>query len=119
MIFEVIKEHQSSQQEPIQLKIGDRVSFSDRLSGPEGWERWIYCYIEETNLEGWVPEQIIYKYKENQGVLMRDYVAKELNVKVGDKFQLIEELNGWIRGRLISSSEEGWLPKDHIEPSRE
>lgn len=119
MIYEVIKEHVSNDPNPIQLQKGDYVTFTDRLSGPEGYERWVYCVKEDSEQKGWVPEQVIYKYHDEKGIIMRDYIARELNVQSGDKFQIIEELNGWVWGKLIPSNEKGWLPKDHLEPSRE
>ncbi|KGX86737.1 SH3 domain-containing protein [Pontibacillus litoralis] len=115
MIYEVVKEHHKTNKNPLKLSVGDQITFKARVSGPEVYERWVYCLHEVSGLEGWVPEQLIYKYKDYEGVMMRSYSANELEVDIGDKFQVLEVLNGWVWGKLISSGEMGWLPKQCLE----
>ena len=75
------------------------------------WPGWIWCTSIE-NKSGWVPENVI----ANDGNLSRaarDYTARELNVRVGDKLTIIEEESGWYWCRTQSGNL-GWVPVKNV-----
>ncbi|WP_078579352.1 SH3 domain-containing protein [Salipaludibacillus agaradhaerens] len=113
-IYLVTKQHTSNYPSPISLLKGQDVIVGTKYEGKEDWNNWIYCYTKDNHLEGWVPEQIIHIQGED-GVILEDYTAKELNVKVGEELVKIKELNGWLWVKKASHAEEGWVPKENVK----
>ncbi|MBY0087533.1 ligand-binding protein SH3 [Brevibacillus sp. M2.1A] len=114
----VIKNHRSNYPNPITLVEGQRVRIGKLYDGPENWQNWRYCYtLDEQQLEGWVPEQIIEKDGEI-GILTTTYTAKELNVDAGDRVVFMHELNGWSWCELESTGECGWIPNECLSTER-
>jgi hypothetical protein len=48
-------------------------------------------------------------------LILEDYIAKELDVSIGEQLMKFKELNGWVWAKRISNSEEGWVPKENIK----
>lgn len=113
MNYEVSKKYQSNYPNPITLSKGQYVIVGKEYSGPEGWENWIYCFTLDKKREGWVPKQII-QDKDDIGLILDNYTAKELNVEVGEKVFGLKELNGWIWCKKLSNNDDGWVPKDSL-----
>ncbi len=114
MRYIVIKEHKSNYPNPITVKKGTELKIGEKYTGPEGWENWIYCWVPEHGTEGWVPGQFISIESAEQGVILQDYTAKELNIAEGELVDGTKELNGWIWCMKVSDGEEGWLPKENL-----
>ncbi|MFI8687208.1 SH3 domain-containing protein [Rossellomorea sp. NPDC077527] len=107
----VIKyKHISSYPNPIKLNKGQSVIVGEKYTGNEEWNNWVYCLTADKSSEGWVPEQIIEGTRDN-GTILEDYSAKELNMKQGDRVIKLKELNGWYWVRDLTDYEEGWIPK--------
>lgn len=79
----------------------------------EKWAGWIFC--ESDNNEGWVPKQIIEAIDGNSGVILKAYLAVELNIKHGEIVSGMEELNGWVWAIKQDNNEEGWLPLEILQ----
>ncbi|MFC0523744.1 SH3 domain-containing protein [Pontibacillus salicampi] len=110
-IYIVTKNHTSNYPNPIKLTKGQTVSIGERYTGNENWYNWIYCYTIDSKLEGWVPEQII----EAPGKVLEDYIAKELNVEIGELLFKQKDLNGWCWAKKLNSSNEGWVPNENVK----
>lgn len=113
-IYIVTKQHTSNYPIPIKVCKGETINVGKTYEGHEDWNNWVYCYNKERQLEGWVPQQIIHIH-DNQGLILEDYIAKELDVNIGERILKIKELNGWLWVKRIINSEEGWIPKDSVE----
>ncbi|MDV2686430.1 hypothetical protein RYX56_18840 [Alkalihalophilus lindianensis] len=50
-----------------------------------------------------------------QGLILEDYIAKELEVNVDEQLIKFKELNGWIWVKRLTNSEEGWVPKENVK----
>ncbi|UOE95855.1 SH3 domain-containing protein [Alkalihalobacillus sp. LMS39] len=114
-MFKVMKQHKSSYPNPIQLSKNQAVIAGEKYSGNESWERWVYCFTLDKKLEGWVPEQIIKKVGK-EALIIEDYIAKELNVEVGERIIKRKELNGWLWVKNVETEEEGWVPQENVKP---
>ncbi|MGP4078498.1 SH3 domain-containing protein [Pseudalkalibacillus sp. R45] len=116
-VFIVAKEHLSNHPNPIKLFKGQSVFVGEKYNENEDWDNWIYCYTTDKSLEGWVPDQII-ENDGKQGVILEDYIARELDVKVGEKLLKQKELNGWFWVKNLGTSEEGWVPKENVKKQK-
>lgn len=113
-VYIVTKQHTSNYPNPIKLCEGQYVIVGEKYNGNENWDNWIYCYTIDKRLEGWVPEQIV-KIQDKQGLILEDYSAKELDIKVGEQLIKHKELNGWFWVERISTLEEGWVPMENVK----
>lgn len=113
-VYIVTKQHTSNYPNPIRLFKGQKVILGKKYEGNIDWNNWIYCYPKDKYLEGWVPTQIIHIQGE-QGLILEDYIAKELEINVGENLLKLKELNGWIWVKRITNSEEGWVPKENVK----
>jgi len=110
MTYIVTEQHETEYQNPIMLKIGEKVIIGEEFSGSgneENWTNWVYCKKIDGSTEGWVPKQII---EYNSEIIIQDYSAKELSVEKGMIIEGIKELNGWLWSRIKSTDETGWIP---------
>ncbi|MEC3883059.1 SH3 domain-containing protein [Halobacillus sp. HZG1] len=110
-IYIVTNNHTSNYPNPIKLTKGQTVDMGERYTGNENWDNWIYCYTVDSKLEGWVPEQII----DVRGKILEDYIAKELNVEIGELLFKQKDLNGWFWVKKLNSSNEGWVPNENVK----
>jgi hypothetical protein len=118
-IYIVIKQHTSNYPNPIRLFKKQEVIVGKKYEdNEEGWNNWIYCYTKDKHLEGWVPKQIIHIQNE-LGLVLEDYIAKELDVSIGEQLIKLKELNGWVWVKRIPDLEEGWVPKENIKEGKE
>ncbi|MGE7883590.1 SH3 domain-containing protein [Bacillus sp. NPDC094077] len=114
MKYIVMKSHVSRYPDPIRLEEGDVVHIGEKYVGTESWDNWVFCHEERYNRKGWVPEQIIRIDMVNRvGIITKEYTAKELNVRSGERLIGLEELNGWIWCGKIDG-EKGWIPKGNL-----
>jgi len=107
----IVQAHKSSFPDPIILKKGEKVSIgSEYLEDPD-WPNWIECKNQRRK-KGWVPKQYL-KISGNTSIILRDYSAKELDVKIGDEITVYRFQNGWAWSKN-STGEFGWVPLKHI-----
>lgn len=111
IIYIVTKNHTSNYPNPIKLTKGQTVDIGERYAGYENWNNWVYCYTVDLQLGGWVPEQII----DPRGKVLEDYIAKELNVEIGELLLKRKDLNGWFWAKKLNSSIEGWVPNENVK----
>jgi hypothetical protein len=112
-LYLVVKQHISNYPHPIKLYEGQKVLVGEKYEEKKEWENWVYCYTSDKRLEGWVPTQIM-NVQHNQGYIVEDYFAKELDIEVGELLEMEKELNGWFWMKRTSNREEGWVPKENV-----
>ena len=110
LIYIVNKSHRSNYPNPIIVNAGDIV-----ITGREDseWSGWIFCTNMQSNVSGWVPQQIISALTVERGVILEDYSAVELNVLPEQQLSIERELNSW--AWCCDGEQYGWLPLDKLE----
>ncbi|MBI9067594.1 MAG: hypothetical protein JEZ09_09905 [Salinivirgaceae bacterium] len=107
-ILIVIKEYKSEFPNPISFKKGEKVLIESKETNYKGW---VWVTVKNEN-SGWVPEQFL-KIENDEGTTLVNYNAIELNISIGEKLELVNEVNGWywvenVKGNL------GWIPKENV-----
>ncbi|WP_340616910.1 SH3 domain-containing protein [Xenorhabdus entomophaga] len=105
----VTRDYASAYPNPIKLQVGDvvSVSYSD-LEYPF----WVWT-TNDSNISGWVPQQILHFIPPNKAICLENYTAHELTVKTGECLYLENTLNGWYWAHK-ESGETGWIPQEYI-----
>ncbi len=109
--YRVIKEHISSCPEPIDLKTEEKVIVGREYNEDPDWEGWIWCE-SMTGKKGWVPKQYM-EITGNTGIVLCDYSANELTVKVGEEITVYKMENGWVWSKNPIGAI-GWVPLKNI-----
>ena len=112
MKYKVIKERKSDYPNPIEVKKNEIVSVGKEYTENDNWQHWIEC-INKEKISGWVPKQIL-KIENDSAIVLEDYSANELNIRIDDKVEVLKILNGWAWSRN-SDNELGWIPLENIE----
>jgi len=108
---EVKSPYECAYADPLRLEAGENVQVEGK---PTEWEGWIWC-TNSKGKAGWAPCTYL-NIQGNQATAIRDYVAAELTVKLGDilDIQLIESGWAWCDREDCSS---GWVPLEVFETS--
>ncbi|MFA4874921.1 MAG: SH3 domain-containing protein [bacterium] len=109
MNCKVTKSYRSAYSDPIRLQSGSIVTWINRESD---WQGWVWCK-DASGKEGWVPESFIEK-DGGRATVLRDYVAAELTVVVGDGLEILSEEAGWLWCKNDKGAC-GWVPKENVE----
>ncbi len=106
----VVEQHISQYPNPIIVNAGDVV-----ITGSEDseWSGWIFCTNIQSNVSGWVPQQIISVLTVERGIILEDYSAVELNVLPEQQVSIERELNGW--AWCCDGEQRGWLPLEKLK----
>ena len=106
----VVDQHISQYPNPIIVSAGDIV-----ITGREDseWSGWIFCTNIQSNVSGWVPQQIISALTVERGIILEDYSAVELNVLPEQQVSIERELNGW--AWCCDGEQRGWLPLEKLK----
>ncbi|MCG3227630.1 MAG: hypothetical protein H7645_11990 [Candidatus Heimdallarchaeota archaeon] len=106
----VIREHKNEFSIPLKLHKGEIVQGKEKETKFEGW---LWC-INKNDVGAWVPKSYL-KLSKNPGFyeVLQDYDSTELDVKIGDKVKIINEVSCWF---LVMKEEniEGWVPKENV-----
>jgi SH3-like domain-containing protein len=104
MLLTVVQDYTAQYQDPISGRAGQRLRAEredDRYPG------WWWCRGPDGK-EGWVPESYL-DVHEHEGVLRRDYNARELSASIGEQVTVLEQVAGWSRV-TNQRGQAGWLP---------
>jgi SH3-like domain-containing protein len=63
----------------------------------------------------WVPEQLL-QSEGQEAILLRDYTARELEVRIGTDMTVNEALSGWV-WVTDADGREGWIPQSCVAPA--
>jgi hypothetical protein len=110
--FKVIVEYRSPYPDSIVFSKGEKVRIGQEFDEDPDWKNWISCE-GKNNKKAWVPKQFLIINGIN-GILKRDYDARELSVKMGEILKVFEILNGFGMSEKING-ERGWVPMKHLE----
>lgn len=105
----VIKKHESTYPDPLNLTTGESVSVEPRECE---WPGWLWATDREGR-SGWVPEAYL-TVIDSTAELLRDYNATELDSEAGDNVEILERESGWALCRNADGAV-GWLPEDKLE----
>ncbi len=104
----VITEYTTPYNDPIVLHKDEPVTTGKT---DDEWPGWIWCTSIE-NKSGWVPETVI-SHNSDQPRAVRDYTARELNVRVGERLTILDEESGWY-WCCTKSDQLGWVPAKNV-----
>jgi hypothetical protein len=110
LIVRVVRGYTAQYPDPITVRAGDRVQVGTDDPEFPGW-RW--C-TGPGRRAGWVPEQLLQR-EGQEGVMLRDYTAKELSVHTGAEVTLGEAMSGWVWVTAADGCA-GWIPATCITP---
>lgn len=112
MKYKVVKEYNNAPDSPISIEVGEVLNFIEE-SNPKGdWPNWLFCRSESK--EGWIPKQIL-EVGGNKVKVLKDYNAKEHNLKLDEVLVADYELNGWIWCyKEHHKGHYGWAPRNHL-----
>jgi hypothetical protein len=110
LIVRVVRGYTAQYPDPITVRAGDRVQVGTDDPEFPGW-RW--CTGPDRRA-GWVPEQLL-RREGQEGVMLRDYTAKELSVHTGAEVTLGEAMSGWVWVTAADGCA-GWIPATCITP---
>jgi Variant SH3 domain len=100
----VEREYTAQYPDPITVRKGDRVRVG--ADDPE-YPGWWWC-IGPDGRAGWVPGQLL-RREGQEGVILRDYTARELSVCRGDEITVGEAMSGWVWA-TSADGRAGWIP---------
>lgn len=103
---EVTEDYAIAYPNPLRLKKDDRVTIEKRETNPD-WLGWVFCRASDGNA-GWISEMDLDE-SGSTAAMKRDYDARELAVKAGDKVRVYYDEFGWAWCR-DSHGDRGWLP---------
>lgn len=102
--FIAVSEHEPSYDDPIFVRKGDQL---ETFARDNAWPGWIWCRHPDGR-SGWVPESIL-QASSTGALVLEDYSAIELRLKIGERVRLLKTESGWGWCRA-ASGEEGWVP---------
>lgn len=107
----VTKDHRSEYTAPFFVRAGTILIAEEKESE---WEGWVWCRTPD-NVYKWYPQGYIKELveKPSQFELIRDYNAKEIPVKAGEKVTIQFEESEWA-WVLDQEGNEGWVPLDNL-----
>jgi hypothetical protein len=106
----VVRHHTPIYADPILVRAGDRLAVGREDDEFPGW---VWCTAPDGR-EGWTPLAIL-RREGPEAVARRDYSAAELEVRRGQRVEVLEELSGWLRV-LDADGDEGWVPVECVAP---
>lgn len=105
----ITKDHLDLAPDPVKAVRGDRVTILQHESRPE-WKGWIRCSLAGGKA-GWISESYL-DMDGARAVLNQDYDAREVEVRVGERIELLREDHGWTWIRRVDGRE-GWIPSQN------
>ena len=101
----VVRAYTAQYPDPITVRAGDRVVVG--ADDPE-FPGWWWCTGPDRRA-GWVPAELM-RREGAEGVMLRDYTARELGVQAGVEVVVHEVVSGWA-WVSVADGRAGWLPQ--------
>ena len=101
----VVREYTAQYPDPIAVRAGDRVVVG--ADDPE-FPGWWWCTGPDRRA-GWVPAQLM-RREGPEGVMLRDYTAREVSVQAGVEVVVHQVVSGWA-WVSVADGRAGWLPQ--------
>ena len=114
--YQVVIAYQSPYPQALVFPIGSHVKIVKEYQDDPQWPNWFWC-VGQDETSAWVPGQFL-KIDGKKGILIRNYNAVELSVRVGERLKIYEVINGfgWAENR---SGDFGWVPMRHLSPGQQ
>ncbi len=111
----VVKEYSIQYSDPITLQVSDVVLLGEEEK-EEKWKGWIWAETVHSKQKGWIPMAIVlFSEDKKTGIIQKEYSAQEVDAKVNDTVQILEELNGWFWIINKQSHKQGWIPAECVQ----
>ncbi len=112
MNFIATSEHRSNYPRPIAFEPGDLLKLGEADSEYPGW---VWVTTPDGN-QGWAPEQYLAVHENSlEASANQSYSAYELDTQVGERLEVLQELNQWVLVRN-STGNIGWVPRETTTP---
>lgn len=108
--YEVLIEHEASFPYLVELKVGDRVTLTDKDA-----DGWIWC-LNRDGLGAWVLTDYLTR-QDHTGVMLCDYNSSELNAKISERPVSAKEVCNWL-WYTNEKGQRGWIPKGKVRKLR-
>ena len=113
--FKVVTDYRSPYPDSITFRKDEKVAIGQEFKDDPEWEGWIWCIGCDAK-QAWVPKQYL-NFDGATGTFKRDYDAKELSVKVGERVVVHDIVNGFGMAEK-ANGQRGWVPLKHMERDR-
>jgi len=100
----VVRPHAATYPDSIRMSAGEVVALGRR---DDEWPGWVWCAARDGR-EGWVPEEFLGPVAEDRAAALRDYDARELTVRPGERVAVLDRAAGWTLCRR--GDDVGWVP---------
>ena len=111
--FRCVKAYSTPYPDSILFRVGEVVIAGEEYDQDPSWKGWIRCQGAEDQA-AWIPVQYL-QIENSQGILLRDFDARELNLKVDEIVMVYDVVNGFGMAEN-QNGETGWVPLNHLEP---
>jgi hypothetical protein len=91
--------------DPIAFRAGDAIRVEQQDADYPGW---YWCRAPDAK-QGWVHESLLSR-SEGVATALKDYSARELDVRAGDRGRVRGVLGGWLYAEL-DDGRSGWIPE--------
>jgi hypothetical protein len=109
MKYLVIRTHNPESGGYLKAAVNDELDFERRETIYPGW---IWC-TDKNDVQAWVPEAFV-SITGSTCRMLRDYCSREIEVRVGDRVEVLETESGWA-WVMDHNQERGWTPMDCLE----
>lgn len=112
MKYRVIEDYRSPYPESLIFHKGDHVIIRQEYQENPNWSDWVWC-DGSNGVQAWTPKSYLNIHGEN-GVLQRNYNARELSVTEGEEIEISEIVGGF--GMAVKGDgDTGWVPMNVLE----
>jgi len=113
MNFRCVEEYKTPYPHSIIFHKGENVLVGVEYDQDLDWKGWIRCRGTKDQV-AWIPEGYL-QIKKSRGTLIREYDARELNLRIDEIVKISEIVNGFGIAEN-QNGEIGWVPMNHLEP---
>jgi hypothetical protein len=113
--FTVVTDYRSPYPNSIAFRKDEKVAIGQEFKGDPAWEKWVWC-TGANDKQAWVPQQYL-NIDGGTGTLKKDYDAKELSVKVGERVIVHNIVNGFGMAEKTNGMR-GWVALKHMKRDR-
>jgi hypothetical protein len=111
--YRVIKPYVSPYPNSIRFQKGEKVIIGKEFDVDPDWKDWLWC-TGESGQQAWTPRQFL-EINGLSGILLQDYDAREISLKLGEIIAGKKILNGFAWAEN-AAGETGWAPLNHLRP---
>jgi len=111
-----VEDYDAPYPDPIAVRAGDTVIPDHERTRETDFMGWTWCRGPHGR-EGWTPNAWIHR-TQHARTMRRDFDARELSARRGDRFTLILSESGFILVTNAATNQTGWLPDAVLQAER-